>query len=127
MATPLAKPLLRNVQSRINTVAALGRLARNSPFISRHVNNSLGDNSMKCELLEGLSSFLVSLCFCALLIMPATIAGCAEKDNPAGTGLETETDATNQPAAPDTTDRGAVRGEQNDPQTDETDLTPLVP
>ncbi len=35
---------------------------------------------MKCEFLEGLSSVLMSLCFCIVLIMPATIVGCAEKE-----------------------------------------------
>ncbi|MDZ4658138.1 MAG: hypothetical protein SH868_11230 [Bythopirellula sp.] len=35
---------------------------------------------MKCEFLEGLSSVLMSICFSIVLIMPATIVGCAEKE-----------------------------------------------
>jgi proline racemase len=35
---------------------------------------------MKCELLEGLSSLCVSLMFCLVLVLPATIVGCAEKE-----------------------------------------------
>jgi hypothetical protein len=35
---------------------------------------------MKCELLEGLSSLCVSLIFCLVLVLPATIVGCAEKE-----------------------------------------------
>jgi proline racemase len=35
---------------------------------------------MKCELLEGLSSLCISMLFCAVLVMPATIVGCAEKE-----------------------------------------------
>lgn len=68
---------------------------------------------MRCELCEGISSLLVSLAICALLVMPAAIVGCAEKEKivdietPAGevevernvdTG-ETEVDVTREPAA----------------------------
>lgn len=68
---------------------------------------------MKCELLEGVSSFCLSILFCMVLIMPATIVGCAEKEKvvdietPRGevevernvdTG-ETEVDITRDPAA----------------------------
>jgi hypothetical protein len=35
---------------------------------------------MKCEFLEGLSSVLMALLFCCVLIMPATIVGCAQKE-----------------------------------------------
>jgi hypothetical protein len=35
---------------------------------------------MKCDLLEGLSSLCVSFLFCLLLMLPATIVGCAEKE-----------------------------------------------
>ena len=42
---------------------------------------------MKCELFEGLSSVAMALFFCSVLIMPATIVGCAEKE----TVLDVET------------------------------------
>ena len=42
---------------------------------------------MKCEFIEGLSSFLCSMIFCFVLIMPAAIVGCAEKE----TVLDVET------------------------------------
>ncbi len=35
---------------------------------------------MKCEFFEGLSSFLMSVCFCVVLILPAAFVGCAEKE-----------------------------------------------
>lgn len=35
---------------------------------------------MKCEFFEGLSSVAMALLFCGVLIMPATIVGCAEKE-----------------------------------------------
>lgn len=35
---------------------------------------------MKCELFEGLSSVAMALLFCGVLIMPATIVGCAQKE-----------------------------------------------
>jgi hypothetical protein len=47
----------------------------------------LGDGTMKCELFEGLSSVAVALFFCGVLIMPATIVGCAQKE----TVLDVET------------------------------------
>lgn len=72
---------------------------------------------MKCEFLEGLSSLCVSVLFCMVLVMPATIVGCAEKEKivdietPAGeveverdvkTG-ETEVDVSRDPANVDAT------------------------
>lgn len=35
---------------------------------------------MKCEFLEGLSSVLLALFFCVVLILPATIVGCAREE-----------------------------------------------
>ena len=68
---------------------------------------------MKCDFLEGLSSLCVSMLFCLVLVLPATIVGCAEKEKvvdietPAGevevernvdTG-ETDVEVTRDPAA----------------------------
>lgn len=68
---------------------------------------------MKCDFLEGLSSLCVSMLFCLVLVLPATIVGCAEKEKvvdietPAGevevernvdTG-ETDVEVTREPAA----------------------------
>jgi hypothetical protein len=70
---------------------------------------------MKCEFLEGLSSFCVSMLFCMVLVLPAAIVGCAEKEKvldietPSGeveverdveTG-DTEVDVTRDPATED--------------------------
>jgi hypothetical protein len=35
---------------------------------------------MKCEFLEGLSSVCMAFFMCGLLIMPAMVVGCAEKE-----------------------------------------------
>jgi hypothetical protein len=35
---------------------------------------------MKSEFLEGLSSICMAFLMCGLLVMPATVVGCAEKE-----------------------------------------------
>jgi hypothetical protein len=36
---------------------------------------------MKCEFFEALSSVAMAFFFCGVLILPATIVGCAQKEN----------------------------------------------
>lgn len=45
---------------------------------------------MKCEFFEGLSSFISAMVMCCLLILPATVIGCADKE----TVLDVETPNT---------------------------------
>lgn len=53
---------------------------------------------MKCEFLEGLSSFLMALFFCTVLILPATILGCAREEKV----LDIETPTTDVEVTRDT-------------------------